>query len=104
MGHPSICCWGAFIQLCAHRMNQEAGGKSSGIPHLAKNERDVGHPSFVGERKVDPLPSRGEGQRLPKRVNCSSWFFFRFKKVVDGFDGEGSLALQNDVPTSGDDG
>jgi hypothetical protein len=57
MGHPSICCWGAFIQLCAHRMNQEAGGKSSGIPHLAKNERDVGHPSFVGERKVDPLPN-----------------------------------------------
>jgi hypothetical protein len=58
MGHPSICCWGAFTQLCAHRMNQEAGGKSSGIPHLAKNERDVGHPSFVGERKVDPLPRR----------------------------------------------
>jgi hypothetical protein len=26
-----------------------SGRKSSGIPHLAKNERDVGHPSFVRE-------------------------------------------------------
>jgi hypothetical protein len=23
-----------------------SGAKSSGIPHLAKNERDVGHPGF----------------------------------------------------------
>src|ERR1700677_882852 len=30
-------------------MNRESGGKSSGIPHLAKYERDVGHPSFVRE-------------------------------------------------------
>jgi hypothetical protein len=33
------------------RMNRESEGKSSGIPHLAKNERDVGHPPFVRERK-----------------------------------------------------
>jgi hypothetical protein len=26
-----------------------------GIPHLAKYERDVGHPSFVREREADPL-------------------------------------------------
>jgi hypothetical protein len=30
-------------------MNRESEGKSSGIPHLAKNERDMGHPSFVRE-------------------------------------------------------
>jgi hypothetical protein len=33
----------------AHRMNQESEVKSRGIPHLAKNERDVGHPSFARE-------------------------------------------------------
>src|ERR1700691_3173355 len=27
-------------------MNRESEGGSSGIPHLAKNERDVGHPSL----------------------------------------------------------
>ena len=26
-----------------------------GIPHLAKNERDVGHPSFVREPEADPM-------------------------------------------------
>jgi hypothetical protein len=31
------------------RAHRESDGKSSGIPHLAKNERDVGHPSFVRE-------------------------------------------------------
>jgi hypothetical protein len=30
-----------------YRMNRELEGKSSGIPHLAKNKRDMGHPSFV---------------------------------------------------------
>src|ERR1700733_8030509 len=30
-------------------MNRESEGKSSGIPHLAKNERDMGHPSLVRE-------------------------------------------------------
>src|ERR1700722_13560668 len=32
-----------------HRTKRESEGRSSGIPHLAKNERDVGHPSFRGE-------------------------------------------------------
>jgi hypothetical protein len=31
------------------RMNRESEGETSGIPHLAKNERDMGHPSFVWE-------------------------------------------------------
>jgi GAF domain-containing protein len=31
------------------RAHRESDGKSSGIPHLAKNERDVGHPSLVKE-------------------------------------------------------
>jgi hypothetical protein len=30
-------------------MNRESEGRFSGIPHLAKNERDVGHPAFVRE-------------------------------------------------------
>jgi hypothetical protein len=29
------------------RFSRESEGKSIGIPHLAKNERDMGHPSFV---------------------------------------------------------
>ena len=31
--------------LKSGRMNRESEGESSGIPHLAKKERDVGHPS-----------------------------------------------------------
>jgi hypothetical protein len=27
-------------------MNRESEGRYSGIPHIAKYERDVGHPSF----------------------------------------------------------
>ena len=34
-----------------HRVNRESEGKNRGIPHLAKNERDKGHPSLVGERE-----------------------------------------------------
>src|ERR1700679_3668365 len=30
-------------------MDRKSEGKSSGIPHLAKNERDMAHPSFVRE-------------------------------------------------------
>jgi hypothetical protein len=30
-----------------HRMNPESEGRCTGIPHLAKNERDMGHPAFV---------------------------------------------------------
>src|SRR6202044_64919 len=32
------------------RVHREPEGKISGIPHLAKNERDMGHPAFVTER------------------------------------------------------
>src|ERR1700691_338671 len=33
-------------------MNRESEGKSSGIPHLAKNQRDMGHPSLVREQGI----------------------------------------------------
>jgi hypothetical protein len=36
------------VDRSAHRMHRESEGKSRGIPHLAKNERDVGHPSGYG--------------------------------------------------------
>jgi hypothetical protein len=36
----------------AHRMDRKLEGKSSGIPYLAKNERDMGHPSLVREREA----------------------------------------------------
>jgi hypothetical protein len=45
-GNPGISL--VFREM--RRMNQESEGKSSGIPHLAKNERDVGHPSWVWEQ------------------------------------------------------
>jgi hypothetical protein len=34
------------------QITKRSGAKSRGIPHLAKNKRDVGHPgSFLGARK-----------------------------------------------------
>jgi hypothetical protein len=50
-------------------MNRESEGKSSGIPHLAKNERDVGHPSFVREQSLD----RAFLEQIKTRVivNCN---------------------------------
>jgi hypothetical protein len=33
-------------------MNRESEGESNGIPHLAKNERDMGHPSLVAGEEV----------------------------------------------------
>jgi len=33
-------------------MNRQSEEKRSGIPHLAKNERDMGHPSLVRERET----------------------------------------------------
>ena len=35
------------VDRLVHGMNRESEGWCSGIPHLAKNERDVGHPSFA---------------------------------------------------------
>src|ERR1700691_3540947 len=37
------------VDRSMHWINRESEGRCSGIPHLAKNERDVGHPSFVRE-------------------------------------------------------
>ena len=35
------------------QMNRESQGGSIGIPHLAKNERDMGHPSFGREPEAE---------------------------------------------------
>jgi hypothetical protein len=35
------------------RVNRELAGERSGIPHLAKNERDMGHPLAVRKRECD---------------------------------------------------
>jgi hypothetical protein len=55
-----------------HRMNRESEGRCSGIPHLAENERDVGHPSFVREREADPraflLGKRARYRLIPQIV------------------------------------
>src|ERR1700685_197040 len=67
------------VDRSLHRTNRESEGKSSGIPHLAKYERDVGHPSFVREpesvlveiRLVDVAPTpifswfNGSHDRMP---------------------------------------
>jgi hypothetical protein len=38
-------------------MNRESEGRCSGIPHLAKNERDVGHPALAREPEAaSPVP------------------------------------------------
>jgi hypothetical protein len=45
-------------------MNRKSEGKSSSIPHLAKNQRDMKHPSFVWKRetlRVDFLFSFNNG-------------------------------------------
>src|SRR5271168_2323577 len=44
-------------------MNREPEGKSSRIPHLAKNERDVGHPSSVREPGVASVISSLAGHQ-----------------------------------------
>jgi hypothetical protein len=33
------------VDRSVRRVNQESEGRCSGIPHLAKNERDMGHPA-----------------------------------------------------------
>jgi hypothetical protein len=54
----AFSCW-AFLQplktdvdRSLNLMVRESEGKSFGIPHLAKNERDVGHPSFVSGQRT----------------------------------------------------
>src|ERR1700735_2664064 len=49
-----------------HRVNRESEERCSGAPHLAKNQRDVGHPAFVRELvtaglKVNVLPQAEPG-------------------------------------------
>ena len=39
----------ADVDRQAYRMNRESEGRCCGIPHLAKNERDVGHPALARE-------------------------------------------------------
>src|ERR1700678_153399 len=40
---------------------KKSGAKSRGIPHLAKNERDMGHPgSFLGRSKKAPKSLKPE--------------------------------------------
>jgi hypothetical protein len=41
-----------------HQVNRESEGKTRGLPHPAKNERDMGHPSFARE----PRGQSGEAQ------------------------------------------
>jgi hypothetical protein len=41
------------VDRSVHRMNRKLEGKSWGIPHLAKNERDMGHPSLVAGQGKD---------------------------------------------------
>jgi hypothetical protein len=40
------------VDRSLHRMNRDSEGRCSGIPHLAKNEQDVGHPAFVREPRA----------------------------------------------------
>jgi hypothetical protein len=46
--HVRWCEHGAPARSSGDRVRIE--GKSCGIPHLAKNERDVGHPALVEGR------------------------------------------------------
>ena len=58
--------------LSIHPMH--LAGNIGGIPHLAKNERDVGHPSFVRELEVYYLGTRklsGMG------ASSDSWRLFK---------------------------
>jgi hypothetical protein len=46
-------------------------GKTCGIPHLAKNERDVGHPAMISGIEFEAVPSfnrDGDGDRVAGRA------------------------------------
>jgi hypothetical protein len=66
------------------------------LSHSSQKRLEWGTPAFVAAR-VAQIDTRS-------RAVCSSWFSLRFKEAVDCFDGEGALALQNYVATSGNDG
>ena len=44
------------VDRSVHRMNRKSEGRCSGIPHLAKNERDMGHPASVRDEGTRPKP------------------------------------------------
>jgi hypothetical protein len=44
--------WGTRPVSSASRLTQRSQVKGCGIPHLAKNERDVGHPGFAVRTKA----------------------------------------------------
>ena len=57
-------------------------GQDLGIPHLAKNERDVGHPAFVGTHlspsptgTVDRLSCYDRLSRFVPRNTTIHWIF-----------------------------
>ena len=58
--------WGDRLWPNAFIRAEEFRGESSGIPHLAKNERDMGHPrSWLGE---------GFGPRDVVMISDGSWW------------------------------
>jgi hypothetical protein len=71
---------------------ERPAGKACGIPHLAKNERDVGHPATGGgDRAKAPrvgvapvemceLSELGPGPHDHDRGRCSS-IFVKFDKI-----------------------
>jgi len=69
------------VDPSVHRMNRESEGGSRGIPHLAKNERDVGHPAFSRGR---PLLDR----RRSERGDAGN---FRTEKFSGSVEVEGQL-------------
>src|ERR1700683_3130046 len=64
-------------------MNREPEGKRSGIPHLAKNERDMGHPSFARESTYQ-VEFVGEFSRRLCPYDKSGGFETRFFAALPG--------------------
>src|ERR1700678_2616304 len=58
-------------------MNRESEGKSSGIPHLAKNKRDMGHPSLMREQEAMRLVRHDHGLRF--KINRNRYSFISGK-------------------------
>src|SRR5271170_2119160 len=61
--HVRWCEHGAPVRSCGTRDRLE--GEACGIPHLAKNERDVGHPATRGgdRAKAPPFPLSSRPER-----------------------------------------
>ena len=52
-----------------HRMNRESRGKAW-YPYLAKNERDMGHPSLVREPEADACGAEFVSGALCRMCQC----------------------------------